>query len=222
MNPLFKLLGVENSFTKFDQKVKTIGWSGGCTWLLNNLGIQYEFKNNNIWSKWPVIIYSNHPTGLDPYLLTSALRRNDCYFWGDIYHLKKGKEIAKHIIPIAPKPFWTIVRRLLTNWPGYIYMRLTTPALSKEKTKEINRKAFEKTIELLKKGNQIIIFPSGGEYEFLSKKNGLTKVISECKRRKIKVNIYEIKIKKFGELSLFFHFVFKTKICAVLSYTEIK
>lgn len=219
MNPLFKLLNIESVFKSFDKKVKTIGWYPACKWLINSLGIQYRLKKGDIPQKGAVVVYSNHPTGIDPYLLTAVLGRNDSYFWGDIYQSKKGENIARYIIQIAPQPFWTIVRRPITNWPGYIYMRLTAPALSKEKTKEINIKAFEKTIELLKNGNQIIIFPSGGEYEFFPKKHGLSKLVNECKKRKIKISIYEFKIKNFGELGLMFHFLFKTKICADLIYT---
>lgn len=203
-------------FKDFNKHVEILGWPSGCKWLINSLGIEYKFKKNKINKNSPVIIYSNHPTGLDPYLLTAAFGREDSYFWGDLYQSQKGKNISKHIIPIAPRPFWTIIRRPITNWPGYIYMRLTSPVLSKEKTRKINKESFEKTLDLLKNGKQIIIFPSGGEYEFLPKKTGLTKLIDECKNRGIKAKIYEIKIKKFGELSLLFHFIFKSKIKAEL------
>lgn len=215
MNPLFKIFGIGNVFSAFDKKVEATGWSNGCKWLIKELGIRYE--SIKISKKGPSIIYSNHPTGLDPYLLTAVIGRDDSYFWGDIYQSKKGKNISKHIIPVAPRPFWTIVRRPITNWPGYIYMRLTTPALSKEKTKDINKKALEKTIELLKNKKQIIIFPSGGEYEFLPKKKGLSIILDECKKRNIKVTVYGIKIKKFGEVLLLAHFIFKTKIEAKIS-----
>jgi 1-acyl-sn-glycerol-3-phosphate acyltransferase len=215
MNLIYKLFGLSNSFLSFDGDVGRIGWVNGCKRLLKNLGIQYKLESA-IPKKGPTLIYSNHPTGLDPYLLTSALERNDSYFWGDIYQSKKGKNIKDHIIEIAPRPFWTIIRRPLTNWLGYIYMRLTTPALSKDVTKKINGEVVDKTVDLLKNGHQVIVFPSGGEYEFLPKKSGLSKVITECKKRKIKVNIYEIKIQDFGELLLMLHFVFKIKIKAIL------
>ena len=162
----------------------------------------------------PVLIYSNHPTGIDPYLLTAMTGRDDSYFWGDLYQSKKGKNVSKFIIPIAPRPIWTILRRPLTNWPGYIYMRLTTPALSREKTGKINRKSIEKTIELLNKNNQVIIFPSGGEYEFLKPGKGLFVILEKCSQQKIPVKLIKLKIRKFGELQLLFYFLFKTKINA--------
>jgi 1-acyl-sn-glycerol-3-phosphate acyltransferase len=214
MNPLFKLFGIDKIFSSFDEKVGTMGLADGCKWLVGNLKIDYQFQGKNFPKNGAALVYSNHPTGLDPYLLTAAIGRNDSYFWGDIYQTKKGNNISKKIISVAPRPFWTIILRPLTNWPGYIYMRLTTPAKSKKETGRINKKALEKTIELLKNSHQVIIFPSGGEYEFLPKKKGLSIVINECKKRNIKVDVYEIKIKKFGELLLFFHFILGFKINA--------
>lgn len=222
MNPLFRLLGVGDTFENFDQKVKRVGWVSGCKWLIESLGIGYEHRGGSLPKNGASIIYSNHPSGLDPYLLIAAMDREDSYFWGDFYQAKKGKNIGKHIIGVAPRPFWTIIRRPLTNWPGYIYMRVTTPTKSKEETRKINKMAIEKTVNLLKKGHQVLIFPYGGEYEFLPKKRGLSILQNECKKRNIKINIYEIKIENFGELRLLSHFIFKTKIQTILSYTKIR
>lgn len=222
MNPLFKLFGIDKSFSVFDKNVEKLGWTPGCNKLLGDLKINIKSKLDALPKKGPVLVYSNHLTGLDPYLLSAVLGREDSYFWGDIYQTKKGENIGKHIIGVAPRPFWTIIRRPVTNWPGYIYMRVTTSAKSKEETRKINKMAIEKTIEFLGKGHQVIIFPSGGEYEFLPKKKGLSVVLNECKKRGIKINIYEIKIKNFGELQLLSHFIFKTKINATLSYTKVR
>lgn len=213
INPLFKLLGITDIYSEFDKTVDKIGWSNGCKWLIKSLGIEYTAENVNNHGKAQIII-ANHPTGVDPYLLTAILGRNDSYFWGDIYQSKKGINISKHIILIAPRPFWTILRRPLTNWPGYIYMRLTSPVLTKEQTKEINKNSMEKTIGLLRKGNQIIIFPSGGEYEFLKPAKGVFYLIKKCQEQKISVKVTKLQITNFGELGLFFHFLFKTKITA--------
>jgi hypothetical protein len=216
MNPLFKLFGIGKNFSLFDGNVQKLGWNKACKKLVDDLGIGVTSNLRKIPKEGPVLLYSNHPTGLDPYLLTAAIGRDDSFFWGDIYQSKKGQNISKNIIAVAPRPFWTIILRPLTNWPGYIYMRLTSPAKSKEESRKINNKAIERTINLLKNDNQVIIFPSGGEYEFLPKKKGLSIVLNECKKRNVKVHVYGINIKKFGELSLLFHFLFKTKIGAIL------
>lgn len=210
-NPLFKILKVDKVYSNFDRKVKIVGWLNGCKWLLKNLEIKY---NKIQISKGAVIVYANHPTGLDPYLLTASLERDDAFFWGDMYQSKKGKSVSKHIIPIAPKPLWSILRRPITNWPGYIYMRLTTPSLTRKDSRKINMKAIQKTIDLLKKGKLIIIFPSGGEYEWLSGGRGLKKIKEKVKEENLKVKFVKLRIKNFGELGLFFHFLFKTKIKA--------
>lgn len=211
INPLFKLLGIKNIYVQFDKKVAMFGWSKGCKWLIKSLGITYKYKNN-LFSKGATIIYANHPTGLDPYLLTAILGREDSYFWGDIYQSKKGINVSRHVIPIAPKAFWSILKRPLTNWPGYIYMRLTTPTLTKKETRAINKKSINKTLELLKKDKLVIIFPSGGEYEFLKSGKGLSIILAKCKEQKINIKVKELKIKNFGELRLLSHFLFNTKI----------
>lgn len=214
INPLFKILKVENIYSIFDKKVKIVGWFDGCKWLLKNLQIKY---NKIKIPKNATVVYANHPTGLDPYLLTASLGRDDAYFWGDMYQAKKGKRVSSHIIPIAPKPFWTILRRPITNWPGYIYMRQTTPSLTKEETRKINKTAIQKTVQLLKKGKLVIIFPSGGEYEWLPPAKGLQKILKICEDKKIKVKVIKLKIKNFGELGLLFHFLFKTPLKAKIS-----
>jgi len=95
-------------------------------------------------------------------------------------------------------------------------MRITQPAFSKEITKKINNEALEKTLKLLGLGKLIIIFPSGGEYEWLKKGRGLDFVKEECQKRKIKAKFIELKIKNFGELSLLFHLLFKTQLKAII------
>jgi hypothetical protein len=221
MNPLFKLLGIEKSFISFNYDVQKLGWSNACKKLIDDLKIDIVSDFTDLPKNEAVVIYSNHPTGLDPYLLTAAIGRNDSFFWGDIYQSKKGKNISKHIINVAPRPFWTIIFRPLSNWLGYIYMRLTTPAKSREETRNINIKTIDTTVGLLKARHQVIIFPSGGEFEFLPKKKGLSRVVDICRKKNIKVNIYKIDIKNFGEVLLFIHFIFRTKISATLSYTKI-
>ena len=224
MNPFFKILGIGDAFKEFDTNVAKLGWSSGCKRLIDDLDIKVKKDKavKAIKERGAVLIYANHPTGLDPFLLTAVLGRDDSYFWGDIYQTKKGVNVSKHIIPIAPKPFTSIVRRPITNWPGYIYMRLITPAKSESETKKINKESIERTIEILRRGKQVIIFPSGGEYEFLPKGRGLEKIMKECKKKKIKIRLYKVDIKHFGEVRLLFHFLFKIKIKPYLSYTEIE
>lgn len=221
INPFFKLFGVDQIYADFDNMVYKTGWPNGCRWLLSKLKIKYRinFKINN--QKEAVIVYANHPTGLDPYLLTAALGREDSYFWGDIYQSKKGINISKHIILISPKPFWSIIRRPITNWPGYIYMRLTTPSLNSIETRRINKRSLKRTILLLKQKHQIIIFPSAGEYNFLKSGSGLSKIVKQCEEKDIPVKIVSLKIKNFGELKLLLHFIFGCKIEAVLDYNKL-
>jgi hypothetical protein len=131
----------------------------------------------------------------------------------------KGGKVASHIVPIAPPPFWTIVKRPPTNWPGYIYMRIVAPSKSTFKSRKINRKAVAKTVQLLGRGSAVIIFPSGGEYEFLPKKKGVEWVIAECSKEGIEVKVMNLRITGFGELRLLIHFLFGTGLKAGISLT---
>lgn len=222
MNPLFKILRIDGAFKKFDTNVARFGWNSGCKRLIEDLNIRIKIDKGvgTVREKGAVLVYANHPTGLDPYLLTAVLGRDDSYFWGDLYQTKKGNNISKHVIPIAPKPLISIVRRPITNWPGYIYMRLVAPAKSKTETKKINKESIRKTVELLGKGKQVIIFPSGGEYEFLAKGKGLSKVIEICEDKKINLKVVNLKISNFGELELFAHFLLRIKIVARIKRIE--
>ena len=221
MNPLLKAIGADKAFEDFDDNIADLGWSKACAKLISDLGIGVDNDLSQLSRKGATLVYANHPTGLDPYLLSAVLGRDDSYFWGDIYQVKKGRSVAKHIIPIAPKPFWSILRRPITNWPGYIYMRLVTPSKSKQETKELNKKSMQKTLKLLKDGCQVIIFPSGGEYEFLSPKKGMKMVLDKCIEQKIKMKVYRVEIKNFGELRLLAHFLLSTSIKAkVKGYPE--
>jgi len=83
VNPLFKVLKIDKVYSNFDKKVQTIGWLNGCRWLIKNLKVNIESKVS-VPKQGAVVITSNHPTGLDPYLLTAVLKREDSYYWGDI------------------------------------------------------------------------------------------------------------------------------------------
>lgn len=201
-----------NFFDGFDQNVKRIGINKASKILINNLGLIVEKNLKDFPKKGPVLIYSNHPTGLDPFILASVFDRNDFLFLGDVYHLSKGKNVSKHIAPTMPteKFIWEFVKRRPTNWPGFIKMRLLNK-LNYKNAKTTNRYAIEKIINNLENGHLSLVFPSGGEYEFLPWKKGVYKIFDELKRREIKFSLYKIDIKYLSEFKLIFHFLFFRK-----------
>lgn len=208
MNILFRLFGIENPFLDFDSNVKKLGWSRGCWKLIEDLGLNVKLNLKNFPKKGAVLIYSNHPTGLDPYILGKILARDDFIFLGDLYQSGKGEEIAKHIAATASIGFWgAFLRRRPTNWPGYINMRKNVPPFSQKKARKINRGAILDLVRNLIDGHVSVVFPSGGEYEFLPWKGGLVKVIMVALKKEKRFTLYRVRFKKFSELKLFFHFL---------------
>ena len=220
MNPLFKLFKIEDPFLEFDQNVKKYGFSSGCTTLVRELGLNIKVDLEKFPHHGAVLVYSNHPTGLDPFILGGVLGRDDYIFLGDEYQTKKGKNVAKHISPTVSTSFWKdFWRRRPTNWPGYLNMRKTVPVVDKETAKKINNDAIISLTRNLKNRHLSVVFPSGGEYEFLPWKQGLVKVISRAQKEGLEFILYRINFKRFSELKLICHFLFRKKIFSSLEVT---
>ena len=86
-------------------------------------------------------------------------------------------------------------------------MRKKVPPVSQKKAKMVNKIAVAKIVKNLKDGRVSVVFPSGGEYEFLPWKGGLAKIITNVSKKKIRFLLYKIKFKKFSELKLMLHFM---------------
>lgn len=195
-----------NFFTNFDSSTKRVGIARSSQILLSNLNLKVESKMKNFPKKGAVLIYANHPTGLDPFILASVIGRDDFLFLGDIYHSSKGKNISKHIAKTVRTSFLgELIKRRPTNWPGFINMNLKFPPVNKKLAHRINEKALDQIVDNLKKGHVSLIFPSGGQYEFLPWKHGINKIWKLCQEKKLKVSLYKIKISRFSELKLMFH-----------------
>lgn len=207
MNPLFKIFKVDSIFFDFNKWVKKYDWGKGNKLLFASLGINYLAKIPKIKNGQGLIIYANHPTGLDPYLISAALGKNNVVFLGDYYQTTKGPDIAKHIVPTLCSRFWRFIMRPPTNWPGYFYMRFKVPSVSDKEAKAFNQKSLNKLSNYLAKSWTVIVFPSGGEYEFLPPKKGLQNLISLSKMLKINFRLMKISLKGFSELGLLVHFL---------------
>lgn len=208
MNPLFWLFGIVKAFKEFEANILKQGWSRGCNTLIKDLGISVQSNLVELPSKGPLLVYANHPTGLDPYILSGVFKRDDVYYLSDIYQTLKGKNIASHILPVFYTSWSEFLKRPLTSWPGYILMRILTGTTSKREAKIRNQKTIERAVNLLKKGSLILIFPSGGNKGKRSWKPGIGKIIIECRNRGIKAQLFAINIMELDEIKLFRHFLF--------------
>lgn len=205
-------------YKNYNNNVKKFGITKASKILISNLLLNAIVELKNFPKKGAVLVYSNHPTGLDPFLLASALERDDFLFLGDVYHLSKGKHVAKHVAPTMPTQsfIWEFIKRRPTNWLGFIKMR-SQNKFNYQKAKVINNIAIKKIVNNLKNGHVSLIFPSGGEYEFLPWKKGVYKVFEELKKEKMKFTLYKIEIENFSEFKLILHFLsFKKLFKSVL------
>lgn len=205
MNPLFKIFGIQETLVQFNHNIKKLGWSRACARLLKELRINTQSNLSDFPKKGGVIIYANHPTGLDPYIISSILPRDDVYILSDIYQAKKGDNVAKHILPIYYANWLEFWRRPLIGWPGYIIMRFITGTVDSQKAYENNKKSLTRVFLLVKKGHVVLIFPSGGESQKRPWKRGLAKLITQLQEEKISYTLYAVLIKRLSEIKMLYH-----------------
>lgn len=197
-----------NFYKGLNSNVKKFGISKASKILIKKLGLLPKVNLRNFPKDGPVLVYSNHPTGLDPFLLAGVLGRGDFLFLGDKYHTLKGNEVANHVAPTMPTQrfFWEFIKRRPTNWLGFVKMRMTDK-FDYKKAKLVNKVAIEKIVNNVIDGHLSLVFPSGGEYEFLPWKKGLNKIIKIINNKKVKFTLYKISIKNFSEFKLILHFL---------------
>jgi 1-acyl-sn-glycerol-3-phosphate acyltransferase len=205
MNVLYKILGVQTMIDRFNKNVKLIGWHKANKQFISDFGISVindvaEFSN-----KGPVLIFANHPTGIDPYLLSSVIKRDDLYFLADIYQAQKGKKIAEHIIPIFYDNWLEFYKRPLSGWFGYIWMRMTCGIVPREYARNHNRMAIKCAIDHLKKGHAVLIFPTAAEKNTRPWKNGIGYIIAGSLNKKTKFQLYSCSISGLSDLKIILH-----------------
>lgn len=207
MNPLFKLFGIYKIFEEYNINIQRLGWPQASKKLLDSLGIRTEVKLDNFPDAGAILVYANHPTGLDPFMISSFFAREDIYCLCDIYQTQKGTLAAKHIIPVYYWKFFEFIYKPLTAWPGYFVMRLKSKWLSRQEAGEKNIKSLKKIVDILRKDGVVVVFPSGGEMAFRPWKSGVGLVIKNLDKRKVNYHLYQVKIGNLTEVGLIWHFI---------------
>ena len=100
MNPIFRIIGIAHIVNNFEKSVKPLGWHKANKQFIAELSIDVHSCINYPSKGKGLLIYANHPTGLDPYLISSVLNRDDVFILADVYQTTKGKAIGSHIIPV--------------------------------------------------------------------------------------------------------------------------
>lgn len=207
MNPFFKLFGIGKIFEEYNADIRHLGWPQANKKLLDSLGIKTKIKLDNLPKTEAILVYANHPTGLDPFMVSSFFAREDIYCLCDVYQTKKGTLVAKHIIPVYYWKFFEFIYKPLTAWPGYFVMRLKAKWLSRQEAGERNAESLKKVIDVLRKRGVVVVFPSGGEMSYRPWKSGVGIVIKDLQKFKIDYNLYQVRIGNLTEIGFIWHFL---------------
>ena len=207
MNPIFRILGIAHIVKNFEKSVKPLGWHKANKQFISELGIGVR-SNSNYPSKGKgLLIYANHPTGLDPYLISSVINRDDVYILADVYQATKGKAIGSHIIPVYYSSMKEVLSRSGIAFFGYIMMRLISGTVTHIEARKRNMEALDTVIRYVREGKCVVLFPSGGAKKNLRWKKGIGSIVHTIKKENINCDIYKCLISGISENLLLWHIV---------------
>ena len=207
MNLIFKLLGIEKNIKEFAINIENIGWFQANQKYIEDLRINVENSLKDFPKNGGVLIYSNHPTGLDPFLISSLLGRDDVYFLSDVYHAKKGKSVQDHMIPIHYANWKELQQRSALAFFGFIFMRLSSGFVSRDVSKKKNLQAINTAVKQLANSHVVLIFPSGGSREAIPWKKGIGEICLTSYNNKQNFILYKCEIKGLSDFGLLRHFL---------------
>jgi 1-acyl-sn-glycerol-3-phosphate acyltransferase len=206
MSLIYRIFGLQDILTIFSRTIPAKGWCRANQLLLEALGISVTSKITDFPQKGAVLVFANHPSGLDPYILSSVFGRDDVFFISDIYQTKKGEQVAKHIIPVFDN--WLEFRkRPFLSWFGFWWMRLVAGSVTKQQASSLNSQAIATAVSRLKAGHVVLIFPSGGDSLNRPWKPGIGKIILELEKGRVPFALFGCTIFGIDEKRLFWHFL---------------
>ncbi len=207
MNPIFRILGIAHIVKNFEKNVNLLGWHKANKQFISELGIGVRSNSNYPLNGKGLLIYANHPTGLDPYLISSVINRDDVYILADVYQATKGKTIGLHIIPVYYSSWKEVLSRSGIAFFGYIMMRLISGIVTRIEARKRNMEALDTVIRYLREGKCVILFPSGGAKKNFRWRNGIGMIIHKIRKENINCDIYKYLISDLSENLLLWHIV---------------
>ncbi len=211
MNPTFYVFGLVKILKKFEKNIKAMNWHAANRQFINDLGIYISPALKNFPQKGGVLVFANHPTGLDPYILSATIARDDVYILSDVYQTKKGENIASHLIPVYYSGWSESLNRSGISFFGYLMMRVITGTVKKNTARQNNLAAIDTAAGHIAKGHVVIIFPSGGERSNRTWRKGIGEVIKIIHDQKLTCILYRCTINNLSENKLLLHFILKRK-----------
>lgn len=213
---LFPVSLVLRSTVELDKDIFKKGFYKACKLWFKKLKINYQvlWQKKRFDKKNVCLIFANHPSGLDPYLIAAALKI-DLVFIGDVYQAGKGKNLAKQIIKVeflSSDKTWQ-KRNFCDKWFGWVWMRLLT-GYKKFSSKKIKQGAVNKALNFLHKGRSVLIFPDGGANNFKYWQSGIAIILQKYLSNPEKVKNLQLVMAKITGISfvkLARHFMFDQK-----------
>jgi 1-acyl-sn-glycerol-3-phosphate acyltransferase len=196
---------------KYNHNIQKIGLSQSSRQYIQDLSINIS-KTNMPVIKGGCLIFGNHPTGLDPYILSSIIERDDVYIVADIYQQRKGNNIGKHIVPIVyARTQKNLDNREFLNKIGFYIMRQFTGYVDKNLVKIQNEQTVKTAGKLIQEGHVVIIFPDGGSNNPEFWYNGIGEVIKTASVKGNPVQLLAANISGISSFKLWRHFLFNRK-----------
>jgi 1-acyl-sn-glycerol-3-phosphate acyltransferase len=196
---------------KYDSRITEFGFSKSTRNFLDDLAIKVKLMDQRKF-EGSCLIFGNHPTGLDPFIIASCLNRDDIYIVADVYQKNKGQHIGEHIIPIYYSRTQKNLRnRGILNSIGFYVMRIFTGYYDPETVKEKNITAIETAAKMLTEGHVVIIFPDGGSNNPELWYNGIGEIIKKADPESINLNLYATHISGISTTGLIRHFLLRRK-----------
>lgn len=207
MNPIFRILGIAHIVKNFEKSVNLLGWHKANKQFISELGIGVRSNSNYPLKGKGLLIYANHPTGLDPYLISSVINRDDVYILADVYQSTKGKAIGLHIIPVYYSSWREVLSRSGIAFFGYIMMRLISGTVTHIEARKRNMEALDTVIRYVREGKCVVLFPSGGAKKNFRWKKGIGAIINMLKKEHVNCDIYKCLISGISENLLLWHLI---------------
>ncbi|MDQ3098612.1 MAG: 1-acyl-sn-glycerol-3-phosphate acyltransferase [bacterium] len=192
----------------YDNKIAIKGFSASTREYLSDLNIGINIQTP-LETSGPALIFGNHPTGLDPFIIASCLNREDVYIVADIYQKNKGKNIGKQIIPITyARTKKNLYNRGFLNTIGFYAMRQLTGYSKPDEVRIQNKETIERAAQLLKDGHVVIIFPDGGSNNPELWYNGIGEIITHSSEKRKSIQLYAAQITGISTAKIIRHFLF--------------
>ncbi len=197
---------------KYNENIPVKGFTNSTREYLQQLNILTD-RDTPLSITGGALIFGNHPTGLDPFLITSCLNREDIYIVADVYQKNKGNYIGRHIVPIIyARTQRNLNNRGFLNSIGFYVMRLLTGYEAPEQVKIQNEQTVKQAAQLLIDGHIVIIFPDGGSNNPELWYNGIGDILKKTSVEEKDIKLFATQISGISTSRLIRHFLWNKKI----------